>query len=246
MSEKIILGSNGIKRVLRKFSPVEAIAEYIWNGYDADATKIDVQIDANAIEGINKITIIDNGCGIDFRSLDKKFKPFYESNKMLYKNENNNSSLIHGKNGIGRLTFFTFARVAKWTTVYNDDNRTFKYTIEIAENGLDDYAASEPKELQDGSTGTVVEFDDINEEVLVSEIIEFVKTDFAWFIELNQKRNIQLLFNGKKLDYSNLLKDKEYKQYRYEGYEFDIVFCRWEKKLHQEYSKYYYLNSKGM
>lgn len=56
MSEKIILGSNGIKRVLRKFSPVEAIAEYIWNGYDADATKIDVQIDANAIEGINKIT----------------------------------------------------------------------------------------------------------------------------------------------------------------------------------------------
>lgn len=100
MSEKIILGSNGIKRVLRKFSPVEAIAEYIWNGYDADATKIDVQIDANAIEGINKITIIDNGCGIDFRSLDKKFKPFYESNKMLYKNENNNSSLIHGKNGI--------------------------------------------------------------------------------------------------------------------------------------------------
>lgn len=246
MSEKIILGSNGIKRVLRKFSPVEAIAEYIWNGYDADATKIDVQIDANAIEGINKITIIDNGCGIDFRSLDKKFKPFYESNKMLYKNENNNSSLIHGKNGIGRLTFFTFARVAKWTTVYNDDNRTFKYTIEIAENGLDDYAASEPKELQDGSTGTVVEFDDINEEVLVSEIIEFVKTDFAWFIELNQKRNIQLLFNGKKLDYSNLLKDKEYKQYRYEGYEFDIVFCRWEKKLHQEYSKYYYLNSNGM
>ena len=246
MSEKIILGSNGIKRVLRKFSPVEAIAEYIWNGYDADATKIDVQIDANAIEGINKITIIDNGCGIDFRSLDKKFKPFYESNKMLYKNENNNSSLIHGKNGIGRLTFFTFARVAKWTTVYNDDNRTFKYTIEIAENGLDDYAASEPKELQDGSTGTVVEFDDINEEVLASEIIEFVKTDFAWFIELNQKRNIQLLFNGKKLDYSNLLKDKEYKQYRYEGYEFDIVFCRWEKKLHQEYSKYYYLNSNGM
>ena len=48
---------------------------------------------------------------------------------------------------------------------------------QIAENGLDDYAASEPKELQDGSTGTVVEFDDINEEVLVSEIIEFVKTD---------------------------------------------------------------------
>ena len=29
--EKIILGSNGIKKVLKGFSPEEAVAEYIWN-----------------------------------------------------------------------------------------------------------------------------------------------------------------------------------------------------------------------
>ena len=50
--EKIVLGSNGIKKVLKGFSPVEAVAEYIWNGYDANATVVNVQIDANPIEGM--------------------------------------------------------------------------------------------------------------------------------------------------------------------------------------------------
>lgn len=111
--EKIVLGSNGIKKVLKGFSPVEAVAEYIWNGYDANATIVNVQIDANTIEGINSITISDNGSGIAYETLDQKFKPFYESNKTLYRNEDNNSSALHGKNGIGRLTFFAFAHKAK-------------------------------------------------------------------------------------------------------------------------------------
>ena len=36
--QKIELGSKGIKRVLSKYKPEEAIAEYVWNGYDATAT----------------------------------------------------------------------------------------------------------------------------------------------------------------------------------------------------------------
>ena len=30
--QKIELGSKGIRRVLRKYKPEEAIAEYVWNG----------------------------------------------------------------------------------------------------------------------------------------------------------------------------------------------------------------------
>ena len=39
--QKIELGSKGIKRVLSKYRPEEAIAEYVWNGYDATATRVD-------------------------------------------------------------------------------------------------------------------------------------------------------------------------------------------------------------
>ena len=39
--EKIVLGSNGIKKVLKGFSSVEAVAEYIWNRYDANSIEDD-------------------------------------------------------------------------------------------------------------------------------------------------------------------------------------------------------------
>lgn len=142
---KIVLGSNGIKKVLKDFSPAESVAEYIWNGYDADASEVKVLAEYNAMEKISQISISDNGCGIDFKNLDKKFKPFYESGKMIYNSEKDVHSLMHGKNGIGRLTFFTFAQSAKWTTVYKEGNKTLRYTIMITENGLDSYTASRKK-----------------------------------------------------------------------------------------------------
>ncbi len=248
MSEKgkIVLGSNGIKKVLKGFSPVEAVAEYIWNGYDANATIVNVQIDANSIEGINSITISDNGSGIAYETLDQKFKPFYESNKTLYRNEDNSSSALHGKNGIGRLTFFAFAHKAKWITTYRKDDKFFRYSIEISENDLADYSASEPQEVSSGETGTVVEFESIKEEVIYSDIIEFLKVDFAWYVELNRYIGIELRINGEKLDYSSILMEREEKQYAYGEYSFEVIFCRWEKRLHQEYSKYYYLNGDGV
>ena len=241
---KIVLGSNGIKKVLKDFSPAESVAEYIWNGYDADASEVKVLAEYNAMEKISQISISDNGCGIDFKTLDKKFKPFYESGKMIYNSEKDVHSLMHGKNGIGRLTFFTFAQSAKWTTVYKEGNKTLRYTIMITENGLDSYTASQPEEVQ-GSTGTSVEFDGIKENIFRYDILEFLKIDFAWYLELNKKRNVQLLFNHMQLEYSDFLKEREQKKFQYNDYAFDVVFCRWERTLHQEYSKYYYLNAKG-
>lgn len=244
--EKIVLGSNGIKKVLKGFSPVEAVSEYIWNGYDANATIVDVKIDANSIEGVNSITISDNGSGIAYESLDQKFKPFYESNKILYRNEDNSSSALHGKNGIGRLTFFSFAYKAKWVTTYKKDDKMFRYSIEISENDLENYKASEPKEVMDSETGTIVEFESIKEDILYGDIIEFLKVDFAWYIELNRYLGIKLKINDEDLDYSSILMDREEKQYSYGDCSFEVVFCRWEKRLHQEYSKYYYLDGDGV
>ena len=72
--QKIELGSKGIKRVLSKYRPEEAIAEYVWNGYDATATRVNINILQNSIEGIEEISISDNGYGIPFNQLNAKFK----------------------------------------------------------------------------------------------------------------------------------------------------------------------------
>jgi len=43
--------------------PVAAVAELIWNGVDADATRVDVEVDGDAI-AMRAIAVRDNGHGI--------------------------------------------------------------------------------------------------------------------------------------------------------------------------------------
>ena len=42
VSDEIQLGGDGVKSILSSYSPQESIAEYIWNGFDAGATSIDI------------------------------------------------------------------------------------------------------------------------------------------------------------------------------------------------------------
>ena len=129
----IEIGTPGIRKALNKYSPMSAIAEFIWNGFDAGADLVDIQYDANELGYINALRIVDNGSGIDYSELGKKFKPFLHTNKVFDPDETHyGPSARHGKNGIGRLTFFKFAERAIGTTVYKVKLDGFReYSIEI-------------------------------------------------------------------------------------------------------------------
>lgn len=242
--QKIELGSEGIKRVLRKYKPEEAIAEYVWNGYDATATSVSIRILQNSIYGVEKISIADNGYGIPYGQLNTKFKPFFESNKIIIRNSESNSSSYHGKNGVGRLTFFTFAGKALWETVYEEEGKKYKYSIQIERDGLNDYTATEPKEVESNiELGTEVIFSQINEEFQVGAMKHFLNIEFCWFLELMRKNNFKLLINDEPIDYSEILEERDVRDYKYNNLQFNVIFCRWSQKLNGEYSKYYYLDS---
>lgn len=241
--QKIELGSKGIRRVLSKYKPEEAIAEYVWNGYDATATNVSINILQNSIEGTEEISISDNGYGIPFGQLNTKFKPFFESNKIIVRNSESNSSSYHGKNGVGRLTFFTFAGKAEWETVYEEKDKKYKYTIHIERDGLNDYIATEPVEVDENTElGTEVRFFQINEDFQVGLMKRFLNIEFCWFLELMKNNKFLLLINNEPIDYSEILEDRDVRNYKYNDVEFDVVFCRWAQKLNGEYSKYYYLD----
>lgn len=243
-TNKIVLGTKGIKKVLSGFTAVEAIAEYIWNGFDATASVIEVNVECNLIDGIESISIKDNGYGIDYSTLESKFKPFYESNKTINRNTEDSNTSFHGKNGVGRLTFFAFASKACWTTVYEEKGKKFKYSVEISQEKLDGYDADLPQEVNCSTkVGTIVTFYGIQQNLQLNEIKNHLCTEFSWFLELMKKNNYELLINGSILNYSNLLKDYDTKYFKYQDVEFEVIFCRWSQKLHREYSKYYYLDS---
>ena len=59
----------------------KAIAEYIWNGFDANASTIELNFDANAVGYINSFSISDNGSGINLGRIEDTFGEFMDSQK---------------------------------------------------------------------------------------------------------------------------------------------------------------------
>lgn len=59
----------------------QAIAEYIWNGFDAKATHVNLYAEANELGHIQRIVIEDNGEGIPLETLNISFGNFLDSLK---------------------------------------------------------------------------------------------------------------------------------------------------------------------
>ena len=196
--------------------------------------------------------IIDNGYGINHSKLNTKFKPFYESEKAIKVSAPKHTSAMHGKNGVGRLTFFTFAHSAKWLTTFLNGKKFETNTIIINSNELTDYKA-EKVENEADFPGTIVTFTNIqiSENEMDKIIIPFLIREFCWFLELNKHKKFQIKINNIPLDYEfNIAERDEKISISYsdsksgEETVFKIKFIQWKESLHQEYSKYYFLNDK--
>lgn len=108
--QEISITAEGIQKNLKGYKPLDALCEYVWNGFDAQASKVEIELHTNEFGLIDMITVIDNGTGIVFDELQYKFKPFNDSSKAGTQNRVNHT-LPHGRQGIGRLTFF---HLLKW------------------------------------------------------------------------------------------------------------------------------------
>ena len=53
--------------------PVSALAELVWNGFDAGSDRVQVFLDFNDMDGIESIRIKDSGSGIPRADIDKLF-----------------------------------------------------------------------------------------------------------------------------------------------------------------------------
>lgn len=99
----------GIAKHFKNVKPWQAIAELIWNGFDAGATEVHVSIADTTADGTEYVTILDNGSGIEFRESSNNFKRFNDSLKVA-------SYDTHGSQGRGRLAFSQICNHADWYT----------------------------------------------------------------------------------------------------------------------------------
>ncbi len=243
--QKIQVTPNGIKKHLRRYKVADSIAEYIWNGFDAGATEVKVNFENHEMGGIFNLQIQDNGIGINNKKLSHKFKPFLESEKELDPNAPRLTSDIHGRNGVGRLTFFNFAEGADWKTTYRDGGNNWSYEIKILSKELNSYTSTQPV-VSDSETGTTVNFDKIfglTSYAFENEIQDYISREFGWYLELYSNKKT-LIINEIPFDYSTLVSERETKKIKLNGSSFDVRYIRWSKRLNDEYSRYYFIDSK--
>ena len=100
----------------------EALVEYIWNGFEANATQVEVSYIPNDLGGLSEIKIYDNGEGISHSTLNDTFGTFLTSKKNSYPNPFKTKA----NKGKGRFSGFGIAAALKWSTVYKEGNENFK------------------------------------------------------------------------------------------------------------------------
>jgi hypothetical protein len=87
----------------------------------------------------------------DFGSLGESWKLQTSRTPVL-------SRAIHGKEGKGRLRFFSLAQKARWDSVYEQDGTAYRLTIAVDANRLPTSSVSEPVSVPpDTEIGTIVE-----------------------------------------------------------------------------------------
>lgn len=227
----------GIKKHFKSMLCHESFFEYIWNGFDARASNVYVNLTKNSLGQLDFITIFDDGDGIDFSNLSNSFEKFNESDK---KNDDNK----HGSHGRGRLSFHKLANKAVWYTKWENKNAK----IHISGDNISKYAGAEIEDLDQKEflitkkSGTCVELSSLYSNAKLpseNDLIDSFKKEFSWFLIVNSDKKLYL--NGDEI--TVLAHSSFEKNIEIEMFDFKIKVIRWHEKPSHEKSCNYLVDS---
>lgn len=227
----------GIKKHFKSMDPYRAIFEFVWNGFDAKANNVYINLHKNELFTLESISILDDGDGIDLSNLSNSFEKFNESNK---KGDDDK----HGSHGRGRLAFYKLANKATWFTKWNNQN----VKIEISEDSISQYRGEylevekQNKLLNEMISGTCVVLSSLYPRISFpteETLLDSLKKEFSWLLIINS--NKKLFLNG--VEVQILANSCFEKVVEIENNNFAIKAIRWHEKLSHDKSCNYLLDS---
>jgi hypothetical protein len=188
-----------------KAEAVNAVAELIWNGLDADATAVDVRVDYNEL-GMTKIAVADNGTGIPRPDAPQLFTRLGGSWKKPGAPTKGKGRMLHGSEGRGRFKAFALGRVADWHVTYDADGQRRSYTISILEENLREVRISDEKPSLATTTGVQVTVSELHKQFRSLES-EGTSQEFAEIFALYLKdyRDVIITIDGVAVDPSSAI-----------------------------------------
>jgi hypothetical protein len=200
----LIAKQDYLEKVARTPDLIEAISQFVWNALDADATEVFVEFELNSLQGIQAIIIRDNGVGITHAHAERDFGNLGDSWKRQLHRTPKLQRALHGKEGRGRLRFFSLAERGYWRTVYLEDGSLRELVIEISAGTLEKCSVSDATPTSKLETGTIVELAPLKQpfDWLVSEaaFLEF-NAVFAPFVL--QYPNVVISYKGRAISRRN-------------------------------------------
>jgi hypothetical protein len=143
--------------------PIDALAELIWNSLDAEADLVDVEIETKSLntgdkelDFVSKVTVTDNGHGIEPRIATEAFPSLGDSwKKGLQGRSVHDKRALHGSLGRGRFYSYSLGHRVRWTSVSETEGGFQSIHIEGKQSRIDGFRCA-PPEPASGPSGTTV------------------------------------------------------------------------------------------
>ena len=142
--------------------PIVSLAELMWNSLDADADKVSVRFDENALGALEQIRVGDNGNGIAYNEAELLFGSLGGSWKSQ-KGRTTKGRSLHGKSGKGRFRAFALGNLVEWnTTSRNNGNGLVDFSVKGNAASLEAFDLTEAKTAKGKTPGTEVVISNIH------------------------------------------------------------------------------------
>jgi hypothetical protein len=228
----------GVKKHFKNYEPSNAIFELAWNGFDANASCVNISTNFNDLDGLESVEVVDDGEGIDIKSLKNSFEKFNESTK---KDDDDK----HGSHGKGRLAFHRLCTSASWYTKRSG----YDARIDIDSSAIRDYQGMYLEENQQHALlsnlkyGTCVVLKNFQSNNLPrdDELVQKLSKEFGWYLALNTDRSIKL--DGKIVCIPK--HELHEKSMSVLGHDFTVKVIRWDDKPSSEKSFNYLIANKN-
>jgi len=152
---QIEVKSDFLEKITRA-SPTQALAEFVWNALDADATEVVVHVEFNPLGAMSAIEIADNGTGMPFSEAPELFTSLGGSWKRPGAVTKKQGRQLHGQDGRGRFKAFALGRVAEWDVTYDAGKELFSYKVTMFANSMREVRIADETPAPAGSRPGVV------------------------------------------------------------------------------------------
>jgi hypothetical protein len=190
---------------MSKTRPINAVAELVWNALDADADKIKVKLFENDMGGLEKLTVSDNGHGLDYSHAEQAFGSLGGSLKRQQRKTRGKKRFLHGRQGKGRFSAFALGQSVEWKSKFKVNRGSQKFSVTGKRDSLGTFEIGdqEPTQSKTGMEVVVQNFDHNFPSLLKDSAAQALTEQFALY--LAQYRGVSIDYNGAVLNPSSIV-----------------------------------------